>query len=171
MNIKTKLIITLIVINFSFITIISGCIESEFEGNDFSYISFDGKEKNLSDFSGKIVILDMWAIWCGPCKTQIIELDKIYEKINKNNVEIISIDIDTRENFEMIQDYIENLREEGLKVEWKFGLDKGEIWENYKINGYIPTIYIFDQKGNIYYSHEGVIKASDLEKKINELLS
>ena len=93
------------------------------------------------------------------------------KNIDRKNVEIISLDIQAGETSEKIQNYIENLRKDGYKIEWIFGLDNGEIWENYKINGYIPTIYIFDQNGNEYYKHEGVINRIDLERKINELLS
>ena len=108
--------ITFLILIFSFtIHSISGCIDSNNEiinndnGENFSFQGLDGLKKNLSDFRGKIVILDMWATWCSPCGYQMIELEKLYNYYNKELIEIISIDIDQRETIDMIKNYISNV--------------------------------------------------------------
>jgi len=142
------------------VSLISGCIDSDDDtngGENFEFTLLDGTTGQLSDYRGKVVILDMWATWCGPCAYQLAELRNVYDNYNKNDLEIISLDIDTRETTQVINDFIEDFKNQyGIELEWTFGLDDGTIWEKYMINGGIPTLYIFDQKGNIHFSHEGL---------------
>ena len=107
----------LILIAFIAIYSISGCIDqtnvNDFGGEEFSFQGLDGLNKNLSDYRGKIVILDMWATWCSPCGYQMLELEKVYHYYGKEIIEIISIDIDQGETIKMVQDYIDESKKMG----------------------------------------------------------
>ena len=139
---------------------LSGCDEpsnNNGTGNDFEFTKLDGSKGHLSDYRGKIVILDLWATWCGPCQTQMTELKKIYENYSRNDLEILSIDIETSETSQQVQDFIEWFKNQyDIELDWIFGMDDGSIWQEYIINGYIPTLYIFDQDGKIKFRDEGV---------------
>ncbi len=185
---KLKIIPYIFIILFIILISLSGCIDSTTDkknintGEDFSFLGLDGFEKNLSDYRGQIVILDMWATWCSPCGYQMLELEKVNNYYDAEIIEIISIDIDQRETIAMVQEYIDEFQNNGINLKWTFGMDVEQIWEKYKISGGIPTLYIFDENGNIQYSHEGVSVFSEipsgwpkntitLKEKIDELIS
>jgi thiol-disulfide isomerase/thioredoxin len=149
------------------------------EGEDFSFIGIDGSNMRLSDYRGKIVILDMWATWCQPCQYQMIELEKVYKNHSRNDLEILSIDIDSRETAQQIEQFIDQFSQFGYELNWIFGLEDTSL-DEYMPSGSIPTLCIFDQKGNLYYSHKGFIPYHEiplgfpensvtLSQKINEL--
>lgn len=152
------------------------------EGKDFVFESLDGDEVHLSDYRGKIVILDLWATWCSPCQFQMTELKKIYDYYSRDQVEIFSVDIDDSETPQQIQSFIDEFKTQlDIELNWIFGIDDGSIWEEYMINGGIPTLCIFDQQGSLQFQHEGVAVFSDipqglpedtqtLDKIINDLL-
>ena len=151
--------VSLIILLILGLSLMSGCIDSDDSngGKDFVFTLLDGTTARLSDYRGKIVIVDMWATWCGPCKTQLIELNKINEHYGKEDLEIISLDIDDRETSQYIIDFIEDFKNDyDIELDWTIGQDDGSVWEEYLINGGIPTLYIFDQKGKIHFTHEGV---------------
>jgi hypothetical protein len=87
----------------------------------------------------------------------MFELQKINDHYQSEDLEILSIDIDSREGPSEIQQFCDTLKSTyGVTLNWVFGLDNGSIWSRYQISGGIPTLCIFDQKGNLYFSHEGV---------------
>ena len=158
----------------------SGCLESPEndtvdEGEDFSFILLNGTIKRLSDYRGNVVVLDlMRVIGCDPCLYEFLELKKVSENYSNNDVVIISIDVNTYESAQDVQTTIDGFKQQlDIELDWIFGMDDGSIWEKYHINtpGGVPTLYIFDKNGKIYYSNEGYEPYSIFASKIDELLS
>lgn len=177
--IETLSVIVLLVVLSS---MLSGCFESsEDTGDDFVFTTLDGHQAHLSDHRGKVIILDMMATWCKPCIYQMMELKKAYENYSRNDLEIISVDIDLRETPQQLQSFREAFKQQvGIELDWTFGMDDGSVWGKYGKEG-IPTICMFDQKGNLHFWHEGLIIFSEipsgwpedtpkLAPKIDELL-
>jgi len=141
-----------------FLCLVAGCTESENNenGNDFSFRTLDNTIKHLSDYRDKVVILDMWATTCPPCAYQMIELKKIYDHYEPEDLEILSIDVQS-ESASVIQQYRESFQNAyGSPLDWVFGIDNGTIWSQYDISGGIPTLYVFNQDGEVYFSHVGL---------------
>lgn len=154
---KKKAIIVIILI--SLFSYLSGCINSNEsdEGEEFVFYSLDGRNINLSDYRGKVVILDMWATWCNPCHAVMPELKKIYDYYSRDKLEIMSVDIDKRESVQLIQSFIEWFEDQyDTELNWIFGQDDGSISEKYMNESAIPTLAVFDQKGRLYYRKAGV---------------
>jgi len=70
-------------------------LPTKISGIDFAFVDFSGKERKLSEFRGKFVLLDFWATWCKPCLADIPKLKVLYEKYKANGFEIIGMDTET----------------------------------------------------------------------------
>ena len=151
-NIFTILFLVIIFFNF-----LSGCFENSEEGDNFVFSTLDGGTKQLVDYRGKIVILDLWATWCSPCQYQMTELKKIYENYSRDDLEIISVNIDSREDAQLIQSFRSFFYQTyGIELDWIFGMDDGSISEKYMKEGAIPTLCIFDKQGRLSFREAGI---------------
>jgi thiol-disulfide isomerase/thioredoxin len=106
-----------------------------------------GKLHTLSEYRGKIVVLDFWATWCGPCKEIMPRMQKLHEKYKDQGVSVFGVN--SWEN----QDPAGFMQQK----RYTYGLLlKGEqITEAYKVTT-MPAVYMIGADGRIIYSHEGV---------------
>lgn len=124
-------------------------------------LNVDGdKEDKLSNYKGKVVVLDIWATWCGPCKAMIPHEREMNEKLKGKPFAFISISGD--ETKETLTSFLE--KEKMPWVHW-FADRKG-ILKDWNIRFY-PTMYILDHKGVIRAKG---LRGEELEKKVNELV-
>ncbi len=110
----------------------------------------------LSDHLGKVVVLDMFATWCGPCETQIDELKQLKGRYSSTDLVILSVDVDLRETLGQVRDF-----KSEHDAQWTFAASNEEF-NSYFPAGSIPTLYILDREGKKVDEHVGVIKADGL---------
>lgn len=112
---------------------------------DLKFTDLTGKEVSVQDYTGKVVLVDFWATWCGPCRAALPEVKETYAKYHTKGFEIVGIsldkDKDTLETF---------LKEQNMS--WPQYFD-GLGWENkigqkFEISS-VPTVWLLDKKGNL----------------------
>jgi len=126
--------------------------------------TLEGKTVKLSDYKGKIVIVDFWATWCPPCRKGIpdlIELQKTYSKY----LVVLGISLDQERTLKDLKPFIENY---GINYPVVLGDEK--VVKDYGGINAIPTSFIIDQKGFIIDSHVGLVPKTVYEDKIKKLL-
>lgn len=131
---------------------------------DIALTDVQGSMKKLSGLKGKVVLVDFWASWCGPCRKANPALLKLYTKYRQNGFEIFGVSID--DDMAAWKKAITRDKITWIQVNDRGGWD-GPAATAYKIEQ-IPTSYLVDKSGMIVAvdpSHE------DLEKKIVELLN
>ncbi len=161
------------------ISFFSGCVQetsSTTSGDiNFSFKTLDGQSKQLSDYYGKVILLDLMGARCQPCQQEMFELKKISENYSEDQLTILSIDVWVQygESASLVQELIDAFREQaGIELDWTFGLDdaSGSIFNKYTQGG-VPSIHIIDKKGNLYESYYSYASYSTLTAKLDELLS
>lgn len=131
---------------------------------DFSISSIDGEPVRLDAYRGRVVVLDLFATWCGPCRTQMSELNQLRAYYGRSEVEILSVDVDPKETTQQIRDF----RDE-FKADWTFSSDTDGLSQKYDASS-IPTMVVIDQDGNMVFRHAGVTTFSELQTIIEPLL-
>ncbi|MBM7648781.1 peroxiredoxin [Bacillus ectoiniformans] len=128
---------------------------------DFTLNSLDGKERSLSDYQGKKVILNFWATWCPPCKAEMPHMQKFYEKEAKDrNVEILAVNLTSSDKG------TDAIKEFAKQYELTFPIpldEEGAIGKQYEAYT-IPTTYIINTDGTI---HQKIIGPMDEEMMRN----
>ncbi len=112
---------------------------------DFTYPDVNGKQVSLSDFKGKVVLIDVWATWCAPCRGEIPHLKKLEEEMKGMDVIFLGVSVDEARNKQKWLDFIEQEKLGGIQV---FASGWSKITKDYKING-IPRFIVIDRKGNV----------------------
>jgi thiol-disulfide isomerase/thioredoxin len=132
---------------------------------DFTLYTLNGEEVKLSDYLGKVVILDFWATWCAPCRKGIPDLVSIQNEY-KEDLVVIGISLDQPATQDELVPFIESY---GINYPVVLGnIEVSAVYGNIQA---IPTSFIIDQEGNIINKHIGLVPKSTLVEEINSLLS
>jgi len=131
---------------------------------DFALKSSDGKTVKLSDYKGKVVIIDFWATWCPPCRKGIPDLISIQNEYKKDVV-IVGISLDGEKTLKDVPGFVKSY---GINYPIVYGDDK-VVAAYGGIEG-IPTAFIVDKKGNVVDKHVGLVPKDTYINKIKELL-
>ena len=130
---------------------------------DFQVTDLDGKPLSVASYKGKVVMIDFWATWCGPCIQELPNLMKAYEKYHGKGFEIIGISLDNEK--EKLTTFIKE-----KNMTWPQYFD-GKGWQSdlaakYGVNS-IPATYLLDKEGKIIAKG---LRGDALEKALEPIL-
>ncbi len=131
---------------------------------DFALKDSDGRTVRLSDFRGKVVMVNFWATWCGPCRIEIPWFVDFQRKNRDRGLVIIGVSMDD-EGWEAVTPFVKS-----LGINYRVVLGNDDVAQAYGGVDALPTTFLIDRQGNIATVHVGLAAKSDFEDGIDQLL-
>ena len=128
----------------------------------FNLPAIDGKTVSLSDLRGKPVLLNFWATWCRPCRSEMPLLSRLYAT-HKDQIEVVAID--KQEPADDVQSFVN-----GLKLSFVPVLDEdGSVFRRYRVSNLQPSSFWIDQNGVIRALYYGQMSESNITRELKRL--
>jgi peroxiredoxin/predicted small secreted protein len=130
---------------------------------DFTLKDLDGKSVKLSDYKGKIVILNFWAVWCKYCKQEMPDLNELNKTLVKDN-EAVILAVDVQESKSTVENYLS-----ANKIDLHVLLDQdGSLTQAFGITGF-PTTFIVNKDGTLYTYIPGATNKETLQGILDKI--
>ena len=159
--------LTLLCLCLSLTLFLPGCAKKEKETSfspDFTLKTLEGKEITLSGLKGKVVLLDFWATWCGPCKDSIPHLLKLYKTNEAKGFEIVGISLD-KGGPEAVRRFVKS-----MGIPYPVLIAPEGFERNYGVTA-LPTSLLIDKEGRTREKFIGFNStiAKEMAAKISDL--
>lgn len=135
----------------------------------FSTRTVDGKRLTLKSLRGKVVLIDMWATWCGPCRLVTPILEALHRKYGHKGLKVIGMSMDDSNSSSRVRPF-----QKANKLTYTMAVSpdaNAKIAEKYNVES-LPSIILIDQKGIVRWSQLGINTVlKDEEKELNQRVS
>jgi thiol-disulfide isomerase/thioredoxin len=132
---------------------------------NFTLKDVDGKEVKLASLKGKVVLLDFWATWCGPCKIEIPWFIEFQNKYGKDGLQVVGVSVDDTQA--RLKPYVTQMKMNYLVLQ---GLDHDDIQDAYGPLFGIPVTVVISRDGRMCSKHVGLSSKDRFESEIRSLL-
>lgn len=120
----------------------------EFNFN-FNLKDLENKSFSFKKYKGKVVFINLWATWCGPCRYEMPGIQKLYEQVGPDGIEFVMLSIDREGDQGKVSSYVKN-----NSYTFPVFMPSGNLPEQLIVPS-IPTTFIVDKRGTIVYRHVG----------------
>jgi cytochrome c biogenesis protein CcmG/thiol:disulfide interchange protein DsbE len=131
---------------------------------DFALKDADGRLVHLADYKGKVVLLDFWATWCGPCKIEIPWFQEFQRKYKDRGFEVVGVSMDD-DGWKVITPFVQM-----KKINYRVVLGDDKTGDLYGGLEALPTTFVIDRSGRIASVHVGLAGKKDFSDAIEKLL-
>ncbi len=122
----------------------------------YAAITLEGDSIALRDLKGRVVLLNLWATWCFPCRQEIPELQALHERLAPRGLEVVGVSVDARGAQEPIREFADE-----FGVTYPIWHDPDSRIINTFLAYGVPTTYLIDRDGMIRWKHLGPVMADD----------
>lgn len=134
--------------------------ESGVPAPDFELPDLDDNLTRLSDYEGKVVVLNFWATWCGPCVREM----PMFQEFQDRYPDMVMLGVDEEESPETVGEFLQ-----AMSITYIILLDeKAELARELRVN-YLPTTFFVDQQGDIRFRHYGILTEEQFTYYLTEL--
>jgi len=131
---------------------------------DFALKDINGTTVHLSDYRGKVVLLDFWATWCGPCKMEIPWFMEFERKYKDRGFAVLGVSMDD-DGWPTIKPFVKDI---GMNYRVVLGNDQtGDLYGGIEA---LPTAFLIDREGRVAIEHVGLSSRREFEDGIENLL-
>ena len=131
---------------------------------DFTLKDGDGKPVHLSDYRGKVVLLDFWATWCGPCRIEIPWFTDLERKNKDRGFAVLGVAMDD-DGWKAIKPFMAD-----MKMNYRVLLGDDQTAHDYGGLDALPTTFLINRDGKIVSVHVGLTSRKDFEEGVEKLL-
>lgn len=159
-----KKILVVVIVSMALLT---GCTNKSAQSDsvpaDFTLQDISGKSITLSDYKGKVVLLEFWATWCPPCRASVPGLEKLYKTYKDKGLVVLAVSMDEG-GWDVVQSFV---KEYGITYSVLKGTE--DVAVQYQVRS-IPTLIVLNREGKISKQYLGFGNDEDLEKVIKTYL-
>ena len=131
---------------------------------DFTLKDASGKTLKLSEYRGKVVLLNFWATWCGPCKIEIPWFIDFQQQYKDRDFAVLGVSLDD-DGWKSVKPYVEE-----KKINYRVVIGTEELSALYGGVDSLPTTFMIDRSGRIASTHLGLVSKSEYLTEIQDLL-
>ncbi|MBZ5727214.1 MAG: TlpA family protein disulfide reductase [Acidobacteriia bacterium] len=134
------------------------------EAPGFTLKDAEGKTVQLADYRGKVLLLDFWATWCGPCKIEIPWFVEMQRKHKDKGFEVLGVSMDD-DGWDVVKPFLTK-----LGVNYRVVMGNDETAQLYGGVDALPTTFLIDRSGRIAAVHVGLTSRREIEDGVGQLL-
>jgi len=131
---------------------------------NFTLQASDGSTVDLASLRGKVVVLNFWATWCGPCRAEMPGIMDVYQRLHSQGLEVVGISLD-RGGWDDVRPYLGKTR-----VSYPVVVGDNDLAQAYHLPDAIPFTVFVDRNGNIAETHTGYMAEGEFEQAVKKLL-
>lgn len=143
----------------------AGAASDEPMAPDFALKTMKGKTFRLSDHRGKVVVINFWATWCPPCRSEIPDFIELQNELGDNGLLFVGVSLD-RGGFEVVRPFAEQ-----MGINYPLVVDDGTVTNKYGNVPGLPTTFVVGPKGRVRGYAPGAIRGRRLRPTLKKLLA